>query len=245
MNHRNNIRFSVITVMYNAGNFVEKTILSVVGQSYKNIQYVVIDGGSTDNTKDILKKYEQDIDVIVSERDSGVYDAMNKGVSMADGDYVIFMNAGDRFASSTVLECMNNTVTNPGYVYYGDSIQVFADKKERRVEKTNALRITRFNICHQSLLYPLSLLKNCPYDLNYKILADWALNIRLMGITKFQYVKSDICEFDMDGISSTDDKFKDPEFINDLPMLIRNNLGLFPFMFYISKEVLKRCMIWR
>ena len=245
MSHRNNIKFSIITVMYNAEKYAEKTILSVINQSYKNIQYIVVDGNSIDHTKDVLSKYKDNIDVLISEKDNGIYDAMNKGISVADGDYLVFMNAGDRFASSSVLEIINNSISIPTYVYYGNTLQVFADKIERRNEKTNCFRITRFNICHQSLFYPSSLLKKSPYNLRYNVLADWALNIKLMGITRFKYVEADICEYDMDGVSSTDDKYKDPNFINDFPMLIWHNLGLMPYLFFLSKECFKKCLIWR
>lgn len=245
MNPSKSIRFSVITVMYNAGEYAEGTILSVIKQNYDNIQFVVVDGKSTDNTVNILNKYKERIDILVSEKDSGIYDAMNKGIHLADGDYLIFMNAGDRFASPYVLEEMSKHITVPSDVYYGNSIQVFTDRKYRRKEKTNRFRITRFNICHQALFYPSGLIKSESYDLSYRILADWALNIKLIGMSTFHYVKLDICEYDMAGVSSTDNRMKDPVFIRDLPMLIRNNLGVFPYLFYLTKEVIKRCLTWR
>lgn len=245
MSRSSNLRFSVITVMFNAEKYAEKTILSVINQNYKNVQFIVVDGKSTDNTKEVLNKYKDHIDVLISEKDHGIYDAMNKGIGVADGDYLIFMNAGDRFASSSVLEIMNNSIKNSAYVYYGNTLQVYADKVERRIEKTNRFRITRFNICHQSLFYPSALLKNNPYDLNYSVLADWVLNIKLMGITRFKYVETDICEYDMTGLSSTDDKFKDPNFINDLPMLVWHHLGVASYLFFLSKECFKKCLIWR
>lgn len=99
------MKISVITVCYNADKFLERTIRSVLSQTYKPIEYIIIDGGSTDLTLEIIKKYESVIDVIVSEKDNGIYDAMNKGIQLATGDWINFKNAGDCFSSSDAVEC--------------------------------------------------------------------------------------------------------------------------------------------
>ena len=97
------MKISVITVCYNDRERIEKTILSVLSQSYGNLEYIVIDGGSTDGTVDIIKKYANRIAYFVSESDEGIYDAMNKGLRKAVGEWVCFLNAGDLFVSESVL----------------------------------------------------------------------------------------------------------------------------------------------
>lgn len=95
---------SVITVAYNEETTIEKTILSVVTQNYSPIEYIIIDGGSTDGTVDIIRKYESHITYWISEKDEGIYDAMNKGLKYASGEWSIFMNSGDWFYDETVIE---------------------------------------------------------------------------------------------------------------------------------------------
>ena len=96
--------FSIITITYNAVRLVEQTLLNVLSQSYPNIEYIVIDGGSTDGTVDIIRRYESGLAYWVSEPDKGIYDAMNKGLQKATGDYVSFINAGDTLCSSDTVQ---------------------------------------------------------------------------------------------------------------------------------------------
>ena len=91
----NNFKISIVTVSFNAVKTIEQTILSVINQTYENIEYIIIDGGSTDGTIDIIKKYEDQISYWVSEKDKGIYDAMNKGIDIATGDYVYFIQSAD------------------------------------------------------------------------------------------------------------------------------------------------------
>ena len=100
---RNKPLVSIVTVVYNGENFLEETIKSVINQTYENIEYIIIDGGSTDGTVDIIKKYEDKINYWVSEKDAGIYDAMNKGIEAFKGDYINFLNAGDSYVNNEVL----------------------------------------------------------------------------------------------------------------------------------------------
>ena len=105
------IQFSVITINFNNASGLEKTIQSVINQTYKNFEYIIIDGDSTDSSKDKIKKYSSSITHFVSEKDYGIYDAQNKGIKIAKGNYLIFLNSGDCFSDSTVLERVEKITT--------------------------------------------------------------------------------------------------------------------------------------
>jgi len=134
---------TIITVSYNAVKTIEDTILSVINQTYPNIEYIIIDGGSTDGTLDIIKKYQDKITYWVSEPDKGIYDAMNKGTLKATGVWLNFMNAGDTFYDHQVLEkVFKDKDWSNTDVIYGDVVYVYPNKEE--IRKTTSLkRITK------------------------------------------------------------------------------------------------------
>lgn len=119
---KSNHKISVVTVCYNAVNDIEETMLSVLNQTYDNIEYIVIDGGSTDGTVDIIKKYSNRLAYWVSEPDKGIYDAMNKGIEVATGDYINFMNAGDYFCDVNTILKLSALINEDTDIIYGDSI---------------------------------------------------------------------------------------------------------------------------
>lgn len=133
---------TIITVAYNAVKDIENTILSVLNQTYPNIEYIIIDGGSTDGTLDIIKKYEDKISYWVSEADKGIYDAMNKGALKATGEWLNFMNAGDTFYDQQVLEkVFKDNDWSDADVIYGD-INIEYPKK-KKVKKTITFKKNR------------------------------------------------------------------------------------------------------
>lgn len=158
-------QISVITVVYNDKKHLEQTIQSVVNQVYKNIEYLIIDGGSTDGTLDVIKKHEGQVSYWLSESDSGIYDAMNKGIHAANGDYLIFLNAGDTFASNRLLEDVAQDISLNDYpdVVYG-SANIYSENGVF-IKELNALQFTRLNlilfgtrtVCHQSIFVKKSI----------------------------------------------------------------------------------------
>jgi len=128
------MKISIITVSKNAGLTIESCIRSVLDQDYPNIEYIIIDGGSTDGTVDIIKRYEGDISIWISEKDEGIYDAMNKGINMASGDIVGFLNSDDLYAGPDILELVAEAFhNNDTDSCYGDLVYVLKDDTDKVV----------------------------------------------------------------------------------------------------------------
>jgi len=169
-------KLTVITIVYNNVRDIERTINSVLNQTYPKIEYIVIDGKSTDGTLDIIEKYKTKIYKIVSEPDKGIYDAMNKGLALATGDYVLFMNSGDEIYDETTVEDIFESA--PGAdIYYGET-EMYNDDWEslgrRRHEAPDEFDWKSFkygmSISHQAIYIRRSIIT--PYDLNYKYSSD-------------------------------------------------------------------------
>lgn len=215
---------TVITVVYNGYTSLEKTILSVINQTYLNIQYVVIDGGSTDGTVDILHRYSSKINYWVSEPDKGVYDAMNKGLDQAAGKWVYFLGAGDVLLD--ILEKVAPQLTDEYIIYYGDVYR--KDTLTTYDGEFSPFKLAVLNICHQAILYPSSVFKKHRYNLKYKIQADHALNLECFGDKdyRFKYLPVIICVYEGDGYSAVNN---DLPFFADKIKIIKSN---FPFIVY-------------
>jgi|SRR5690606_4578180 glycosyltransferase involved in cell wall biosynthesis len=207
--------FSIITINYNNAEGLEGTIQSVVSQQFIDYEYIVVDGNSTDDSLDLLKKYSSYITFYISEPDKGVYDALNKGVQVAKGDYIIFMNSGDRFYSENVLNVFSKVINNQSVdVYYGDSLGIFIDDREDYlIQQPECLDLNfwLFNsLNHQSTAIKRSLfMEYGMYDDNLKIVSDWKwfFNIYINHRKKFLKIPSILSYYDMHGVS-TNGNFK-------------------------------------
>ena len=169
-------KLTVITIVYNNVRDIERTINSVLNQTYTQIEYIIIDGKSTDGTLAIIEKYKSNISKIVSEPDKGIYDAMNKGLALATGDYVLFMNSGDEIYDEQTVEDV--FASAPGAdIYYGET-EMYNDNWEslgrRRHEAPEKFDWTSFkygmNISHQAIYFRRNII--APYDLAYKYSSD-------------------------------------------------------------------------
>lgn len=199
-------KISVITVCYNAIEGIEITIKSVLGQSYINIEYIVIDGASTDGTVEVIQKYIDSIDFYVSEPDGGIYDAMNKGIMAATGDWINFLNAGDVFNSKQSLEKALSIDTEGIDIIYGDSMEI--DKGTFRLKPSSYdVDIMEFEQVyrHGSSLVRSFVHKNNLFDLDRKDLGyalDWELIHRLyLKGYKFKRVDVIIENYELEGTS--------------------------------------------
>jgi len=172
---------SVITVVYNNAADIERTLLSVISQTYPNIEYIVIDGASTDGTLQIIEKYTNKIAKLISEPDKGIYDAMNKGLALATGDYVIFMNSADEFYSAETVANVFATAPDAD-IYYGETEMIGANneslgRRRHKAPENFTWRDFKYgmSISHQAIYIKRSLVKS--YDPKYQLSADidWIL----------------------------------------------------------------------
>jgi glycosyltransferase involved in cell wall biosynthesis len=150
---------TVITVVFNAGRGLEETILSVLNQTYSNIEYIVIDGGSTDETREILNKYDRAIDYWVSEPDRGIYDAMNKGIKASSGDWLNFLNAKDRFYSTQTIQVLaDNYLQGAAKFIYSDVLLTTGgNSKKIEMMPRHICKHESLIINHQAAIYRKSL----------------------------------------------------------------------------------------
>ena len=185
-------KFSIITVTYNAASVITPTLQSIAEQSYRNFEFLLIDGGSSDNTVEIVRNSGVEIAVLVSERDKGLYDAMNKGIARATGDYLCFLNAGDSFHTPDVLEKMVASIADREQlpdILYGETSEVNEERqfvRMRRLQAPEKLDWRSFRngmlVCHQAFFAKREIAPS--YDLKYRLSADVDWCIRVMKVSK-------------------------------------------------------------
>lgn len=184
-------KFSIITVCYNAEATLEDTIQSVISQTYHHVEYIIVDGASKDRTMDIVNRYRDRIAVVVSEPDKGLYDAMNKGIRLATGNYLCFLNAGDSFHEDDTLQQMVHSIHTLQLpdVLYGETELVDHEGhflRMRRLQAPEHLTWKSFRqgmlVCHQAFFPRRDLVM--PYDLRYRFSADFDWCIKIMKKSK-------------------------------------------------------------
>lgn len=200
------MKFSVITVNYNDAKGLEKTLKSISSQTF-DFELVVIDGGSTDNSKEIITQYQDKISYWVSEKDSGVYNAMNKGIKVSKGEFVIFMNAGDVFYDANVLKNADSLINDKYDIYYGNNIKRSPNSERLKVypEKLNFSFFYSSCINHQSTFIRRKLFEDYfYYNESYKIASDWEFFVYTICYQNvpYKYLNQTIAIYDFTGISS-------------------------------------------
>ena len=221
---------SIITVVYNCVNTLEETILSVINQDFDNFEYIIIDGGSTDGTIEIIKKYQDKITLWVSEPDKGIYDAMNKGIKIAKGDYVYFLGGDDLLYINSVLKKISSRLTDKNKIYYGNVL--FKTRNVIYDGKFSALKIATRNISHQSIFYPREIFDKYSFDTKYKIFADYELNLKLYGNSSYSFVYMPITVALFNDEGSSGSNVLDSCFERDRFEIIKNN---FPYWIYLYR----------
>ena len=192
---------SVILVVYNAISYIEDAIQNLLEKSNADCETVIIDGGSSDGTQEVLLKYKERLGILVMEKDKGIYDAMNKGIRLATGRYLYFIGVDDRLLInlSEVITYLKDDNT----VYYGN---VLLDQQNKIYDGPfTTAKLVKKNICHQAMFHPAKVFRKYQYGVGFKTLADYMFNIRLWGDKefRFEYISLTIARYCEQGISST------------------------------------------
>ncbi|MDP4270050.1 MAG: glycosyltransferase family 2 protein [Bacteroidota bacterium] len=200
------MKLSVITVNLNNAHGLQKTILSIISQTFQNFEYIIIDGGSVDDSLKIIKQYPDNISKWVSEPDDGIYNAMNKGIRLAQGDYLLFLNSGDQLYASDTLWQVFETEHDQS-ILYGNVCVTPEDRVIRYPGKLTMAFLYEQTIVQQSIFYRRDLFHDLQFDESYRLISDW---IFLMDQVVFKacsylYVDLIIANYDATGLSSEKD----------------------------------------
>ncbi len=256
---------TIITVVFNGEKYLEETILSVINQTYNNVEYIIMDGGSTDGTLEIIGKYEHAIDYWVSEPDQGIYDAMNKSISLSLGKYIGIINSDDYYSLRTVESVVCAFQKNHADIVFGDKISInekLAIAKKRQVQVPRKVKDVAINYVHPTVFVDIAVYKNILFDSSLKISADYKFFIDafIYGFTFFR-IESILAYMRYGGASSKfhlesikiyteyRDHFSITDYLNELvrkfiKLPLVNLLESLPRRIslprLISKEILKR-----
>ena len=210
---------SIVIVTYNAASTLQQCLDSIYLQRLKEIKIVVIDGSSTDGTIELLKRNNSKLSFWKSEKDCGIYDAMNKAIKFVNTEWVYFLGADDELLPD--FSDFANQLKDLGSIYYANVIY----KGKKHSGEVSAYRQAKLGLFHQSIIYPTSVFKKYKYNTKYKIAADYALNMQLYKDSEYRFKHLDyvIAKYNDTGVSAIN---KDLDFEADKQSLILNNFGV-------------------
>lgn len=224
---------SIIIVTYNASKTLQNCLDSIYKQTFKNLEIILIDGLSNDDTIEIVKRNEEKITFWLSEKDEGVYDAMNKSLKYAKGDRIFFLGADDILQPEFSL--MVENLADENTIYYARS------KFKKRIDGKpfKPYNLSKGNIIHQSIFYPKAVFQKYQYELKYPILADYYLNIRCFsdGQFKFEFLPFIVSAFTAGGMSGT---IKDSQFLSDKDLIVKSNFSKNIYYRYLLRNFKKK-----
>lgn len=222
-------KISIVTVCFNSQETIEDTILSVTKQNYQNIEYIIIDGGSNDDTLKVITQYKNNLSYFVSEPDKGIYDAMNKALEIATGDWLYFLGSDDVLVDNCTISSVVSNIKCSDNAYFG-YVTFKSSKLDYKFKLTKSNLCYR-NISHQSIFYPKAYYKANQYKLRYRLFSDHIYNIiyysRFPG--KIQYLDIKIAVYNDGGASSNPN---DPNYYDELPSIVTKYLG-FKYAIYV------------
>ena len=198
------MKISIITINYINREGLLKTVRSVVGQTIAPYEFIVIDGGSTDGSKEVLEEYQKYFSYCVSEPDKGIYNAMNKGIDKATGDWCHFLTSGDSFCHEKVMEQLENAGVDADIIVGNVRLLSNPPRLKKAPESVSLDYLYKNTICHQGALIRTSILKKYHYDEKYRIVADRKLFVQALILDGVSYasVDVDIADYDVTGMSS-------------------------------------------
>jgi len=240
------MKYSIITVNYNNKEGLRKTIESVIHQTYRDFEFIVIDGGSTDGSTDVLKEYDAQIDYWISEPDGGIYQGMNKGIKKATGEYLNFMNSGDRFYATDILKKVSNYISNADFIvgkdyhYNNETHQGHASIQPPR---TTMIHFFVATLDHQSSFIKRELFINSLYDESYRLISDWIFYIeKIIKEQKIvQFIPDIICRREEGGLSEQQWKKNRTEINQYLQQLLPNGV----YEDYVTLTKLDKTSVYR
>jgi len=200
-------KISIITINYNDKIGLETTIESVISQSCKDFEYIIIDGNSSDGSKELIENHKDSVDYWVSEPDTGIYNAMNKGIRAAKGNYLLFLNSGDYLYDQNTIQKVVNSLDEEKDLYYGDAVFVRngTDEVITFPDQLSFYFFTHNSLCHQACFIKRSLFEEVfYYNENFSIISDWEFMVYCICIKNITYKHIDniISHYDYEGISS-------------------------------------------
>jgi len=241
-----NLKISLITVVYNSEETIKKCIESVISQNYPNIEYIIIDGGSTDSTLQIIEQYQSNISFFLSEPDAGIYDAMNKGIKAATGKIIGTLNSDDFFADDDVINCINRAFTQHNTdVVYGNLDYIDLKGNIKRIWKAGRYVNSLFNwgwmpphptfYCKKELFEKFG-----AYNLQYGTAADYELMVRFIHKHKVSvyYINKTIIKMSVGGVSNKAYINRYKAWVNDYKAMRKNGV-IFPPLAIILKPLRK------
>jgi len=248
LSDKDNILISIITVVYNSHLYIRETIESVLSQRCLAIEYVVIDGGSTDRTIDIILEYRDKISVFVSEPDNGIYDAMNKGVGLSSGDYVAFLNAGDYYTDGKLTLVADALSSDKPDLLYGDLDYIDDKHMVKRKWRSGAFSERKLKQLwippHPTVFMKRELFFHVgAFDLQQKLAADYDLLLKaLLTSHKVQYLEKVLVKMRLGGASNLSiiNIFKQNMEIYRSFRLAFHSFPLIPFVWKVANRILQR-----
>lgn len=233
--------FSIIIPTYNAGNYLEKCLDSIIAQKYTYKEIIIVDGYSTDNTIEIIEAYKKKNPWIIAtiQKDKGIYDAMNIGLRIATGDWFYFLGSDDTLYDEQVLHKVSSYIAQhaKSKIFYGDVLT--SDNYIQSYPAYTYKKLISLNICHQSIFYHKSLFEKDQYDLKYPICADWDFNLKVFRKRNHPiYINQTIAKYNLEGASKN--WRTHPDYLNNfysLKMVLRYRTYLYFGLLYSSSQI--------